>query len=216
MKRKNILFFFALALILTFIAIPGCSSNTESSVPSNQENNSTSGGLGEGIEVHGHWTIEVRNPDGSLEGSYEFENELIGNERLAEFLAREYSVGAWMLGAGYHIAGEGPWYDPATPSQNEDCKIVEAGSGFTPNPWVFENLTVSTNNSIVLTLNGMAIAQRDGTINVVRTYVARLAATLPPAIDPGMGYFPFTQTVITEISVNEGQYVVFTVVMSFS
>ncbi len=23
------------------------------------------GGMGEGIKVHGHWTIEVRNPDGS-------------------------------------------------------------------------------------------------------------------------------------------------------
>ena len=36
---------------------------------------------GEGIEVHGHWTIEVRNPDGSLDERYEFENALTTTER---------------------------------------------------------------------------------------------------------------------------------------
>ena len=31
----------------------------------------------EGIKVHGHWTIEVRNPDGSLDKHIEFENALV-------------------------------------------------------------------------------------------------------------------------------------------
>jgi len=35
-----------------------------------------SGGSHEGITVHGHWTIEVRNPDGSLVRRVEFENSL--------------------------------------------------------------------------------------------------------------------------------------------
>jgi hypothetical protein len=33
-------------------------------------------GHAEGITVHGHWTIEIRNPDGSLDKHVEFENGL--------------------------------------------------------------------------------------------------------------------------------------------
>jgi hypothetical protein len=217
MKKKNILFLFTLILVLSIIAIPGCGSGPTSPAPSDQQTISTNSGPNESIEVHGHWTIEVRNPDGSLEESYEFENELTGNERLAEFLAREYSVGAWMVEAGYHIIGESPFYDPGDASPNNKYgRIVEEAAGVTPTPWTFQNLTVSTNNSIVLTLNGMAIAQRDGFINHVKTYVARLSATVPPAIDSGLGYYPFTQTIIGEMPVSAGQYIVFTVVISFS
>ena len=34
------------------------------------------GGRNEGIKVHGHWTIEVRNPDGKVVTHREFENAL--------------------------------------------------------------------------------------------------------------------------------------------
>ncbi|HSP63214.1 MAG TPA: hypothetical protein VLQ90_09555, partial [Pyrinomonadaceae bacterium] len=34
------------------------------------------GGQKEGIKVHGHWTIDVRNPDGTLVTHREFENDL--------------------------------------------------------------------------------------------------------------------------------------------
>src|ERR1700747_3718133 len=43
--------------------------------PSAQED-THHGGQHEGIKVHGHWTIEVRNPDGSLTRHVEFENSL--------------------------------------------------------------------------------------------------------------------------------------------
>ncbi len=36
------------------------------------------GGMHEGLKVHGHWVIEVRNPDGSLVRHVEFENSLAG------------------------------------------------------------------------------------------------------------------------------------------
>lgn len=35
-------------------------------------------GAGEGIQVHGHWTIEVKDPDGKVAVHREFENSLIG------------------------------------------------------------------------------------------------------------------------------------------
>jgi hypothetical protein len=34
------------------------------------------GGKDEGIKVHGHWVLEIRNPDGSLASRKEFENSL--------------------------------------------------------------------------------------------------------------------------------------------
>ncbi len=36
-------------------------------------------GAQEGIKVHGHWTIEVRNPDGSLDKHVEFENAIVSS-----------------------------------------------------------------------------------------------------------------------------------------
>src|SRR6267378_4379919 len=38
------------------------------------------GGQKEGITVHGHWTIDVRNPDGTLVTHREFENAYIGTD----------------------------------------------------------------------------------------------------------------------------------------
>jgi hypothetical protein len=35
-------------------------------------------GPGEGIQVHGHWTIEVKDPDGKVATHREFENNLVG------------------------------------------------------------------------------------------------------------------------------------------
>jgi hypothetical protein len=46
----------------------------ESSERSSAEEKSARGGRHEGIKVHGHWTIEVHNPDGSLVRHVEFDN----------------------------------------------------------------------------------------------------------------------------------------------
>lgn len=51
----------------------------------------------EGIKVHGHWTIEVRNPDGAVVSHREFENALNGPLTLASLL-----VGA-IVPAGYQV-----------------------------------------------------------------------------------------------------------------
>ena len=57
------------------------------------EDVSPPGGPHEGIQVHGHWTIEVRNSDGTLAEKREFENAYAGNTFLAGMLARKNSVG---------------------------------------------------------------------------------------------------------------------------
>src|SRR5262245_7735550 len=63
----------------------------------------------DGIKVHGHWTIDIVNPDGKLASHNEFENalEATGTNALSGVLARTFAPAAWRLhsmGAG----GTGP------------------------------------------------------------------------------------------------------------
>ena len=59
----------------------------------------TGGGTAEGIQVHGHWLIEVRDPDGSLVLRREFENALAlgADALLASIFNREYGLGLWVI-----------------------------------------------------------------------------------------------------------------------
>ncbi len=56
-------------------AIKPASASTNTPAPA--EPNLPSKGGQEGIKVHGHWSIEVRNPDGSVDKHVEFENSLV-------------------------------------------------------------------------------------------------------------------------------------------
>jgi hypothetical protein len=52
----------------------------------------------EGIKVHGHWTIDVRNADGTLASHNEFENALIpivGQQTLSDLLSPRTSFIGW-------------------------------------------------------------------------------------------------------------------------
>jgi hypothetical protein len=57
----------------------------------------------DGITVHGHWTIEVKNPDGKLVSHREFENGLLsgavggGATLLSAFLGRAITPGSWWV-----------------------------------------------------------------------------------------------------------------------
>src|SRR5262249_45924576 len=44
------------------------------------------------IKVHGHWTIEVRNPNGTLAERREFENAYAGGDFLPRVLARSLTA----------------------------------------------------------------------------------------------------------------------------
>src|SRR5258706_7693050 len=62
---------------------------------STSRESASKGGPNEGIKVHGHWTIEVRNPDGMLVTHREFENGLVAPGTLVQFLARRGVPGEW-------------------------------------------------------------------------------------------------------------------------
>jgi len=50
--------------------------------PASPAEKSPAKGKQEGIKVHGHWTIEVKNPDGSVEKHLEFENGICPSQVL--------------------------------------------------------------------------------------------------------------------------------------
>src|SRR5258708_28345998 len=70
------------------------------------EKEGTREGPSDGIKVHGHWTIDVKNPDGSLASHHDFENALTtqGADVLARLLGRVDTAVGWevdlLLSAG--------------------------------------------------------------------------------------------------------------------
>jgi hypothetical protein len=55
-------------------------SEAPANAPATSEEKPSAKGTQEGIKVHGHWVIEVRNPDGSVDKHVEFENQMCPDE----------------------------------------------------------------------------------------------------------------------------------------
>jgi hypothetical protein len=85
-----------------------------------EEKHSTKGAK-EGIAVHGHWTIEIRNPDGSVAKHVEFENSICPTQTafdtnvtnpntvypgaalfFSQLATGQSTLGAWMIFLGNH------------------------------------------------------------------------------------------------------------------
>lgn len=145
-------------------------------------------GTGEGIQVHGWWTIEVRNRDGSVAKHVEFENSLVtsatnnlavasGSQALVALLSGLVSVGA--------PAGASPWQislqslsggdAPPCPNYGNFCPIIAAVSPpSTTNPFTQTcgptgNLNCLPNS---LTLSGSVTPSQSGVIDTVGTIVS--------------------------------------------
>jgi hypothetical protein len=186
-------------------------------------------GRNEGIKVHGHWTIEVRNPDGTVATHREFENSLIsgitgGATYLAQILGRQMTVGSWAIflfdGNGNEIALDEPGaynasvdgaYCTADPSQHS-CST---------------NLTVTAaNGSLTLAASGLAPSSFGPSVVLVNTIDNVCAATVTPQACPTTSiasYFGFTSRSLDglngdppAVSVSPGQTVAVTVNITFS
>lgn len=132
-----------------------------------EPNAGTADGLTEGVKVHGHWTIDVLEPDGTLVSRREFENSLMsgGKARIIALLTKGFLPDYW----GIKIFGnERPCLSGVTPAQ---CEIQEPQSPLSNISYISRNLVVSAEDpfSGVMTLSGTVTAQRDGDINLVRT-----------------------------------------------
>jgi len=173
------------------------------------------GGPREGITVHGHWEIEVRNPDGSLAERREFENALVqtGGQILAQLLGATLSPGPWVIRA--QRTGGYTYIVPPPPAANP---TLLAGSN---------NLNVAVLGAS-LVLSGSFNATFDGSISGVGTFWALCDANQSPT---GCLAFPritdfvlagldgnntaFTATNV-QVAVQTGQIVQIRVTLSFS
>ena len=165
------------------------------------------GGPSEGIRVRGEWTIEIRNPDGSLASRHEFRNALVdeGKAWLARLLGQTTSTwgAAWNVEVGETTADGlgGPCVPSVTPPNGVPCRMRELA-----NPPVAA-LTV-THSGGTVQLSGTVTAAKDA------PQLSRFATYLD--------FFGGTTARFTEkrlpapVPVVAGQIVTVTVVFSFS
>lgn len=185
-------------------------------------------GLNTGITVHGHWTLEVRNPDGSLVRHVEFENSLdagSGTELLAGILLGNWTSSAqtWQINLN---GSPNPCSFAGTPN---GCTIQAPSSCTLSAPCrsnVFNNLSATSgapSGPTILTLSGSAIAAFAAQISEVSTSNVPCLPTVAPqscSLLSGSGQLEFGFTDATNfpgspVGVAAGQTVQATVVISF-
>jgi hypothetical protein len=168
----------------------------------------------QGIKVHGHWTIEVRNPDGTVVTRREFENSLFQPaSSLAAILARTGTTGAWAVRVDSSAPGL-----CAPSGTGSECTIAESSPAF---PGVDStNMTVGVSAGAVTLSATMPNVPSAGTITLVRTLLSFCPSNVTPnacVTSPGATAI-FTSATNTSgfASVAAGQTLAVTVVLSFS
>lgn len=164
-------------------------------------------GTSEGVKVHGHWTIEVRDPDGTLVSRRQFDNDLVptGARDLSRVLAGSLEIApARRLGLwGVNLVGFTNSICPEAPCTLQD---VRYGDFFSETPSLSVNLTVTAPdtgpNSGKLVLSGTFTASADGGVD---------------AVDTTFNFSNFTATTLgSTITVVNGQQILVTAIISFS
>ena len=189
-------------------------------------------GAGNGIGVHGHWTIDVRNPDGSLASHTEFENALAvdttgnggGATLLAHLLGNRRSPGSW----GVQVRGtnndNSPCGPPAiTPPNSSPCLLFEPNLVVTvPQTGQFPHPSgiIELSGSFTVTMDG-AVVGRVGTemlfCNSDTSPSACIAARTVFNPAAGAALLSLTShTLATPIAVTKTQIVQVKVALSFS
>lgn len=168
----------------------------------------------EGIKVHGHWVIDVRNPDGTTSSHVEFENALLadGASTLALILGRgPVGIGGWAVmltpSSGF------PFGNVANSVNTLPAFVVETavqGLYGAAGGVVSPNLVLSRVGSTVV-LTGSATALYPGAIGTVST-------TLVLAVGSGrMEAHDFSGTSLpAAVALVSGQIIQVTVTLSFS
>jgi hypothetical protein len=179
------------------------------------------------IKVHGHWVIDVRNPDGTPAARREFDNALTesGKFLLTQMLLRAYTAGPWLVALG-SVTGSGPCAGPGSgligPFASADCFAAPqslAGPASLPTS-AFPTLTIAvggaTNSQLILA--GHITANTSGQIDRVGTWRAFCAgAAVAPADCQQIGTLSLfsAHALSAAIPVLAGQIVQVTVTFSF-
>jgi hypothetical protein len=166
------------------------------------------GGPEEGIEVHGHWVLEVRDPDGSRVVRREFENDLDphGGRYIGDVLRGAGSIESLGI-ILYGVEGN----DPCTRSSSGDptaCYLVEPSFSHSIENFFPTLTTAQADNG--LRLSGTMTATKD-------TQIAAVQWTIFYVPDGGtMENRVTTHATFSPVPVLEGQSVLVTVTIAFS
>ena len=157
----------------------------------------------QGIVVHGHWVIEVRNPDGKVQYHREFENALtsFGEGLMAQLLEGAH-VDLWEVQVSNFAT-------------STSYVLLEARDSRTTGPTVFKNLTRTrrrVDGHEAFILQGSFVASQDASITQVET-VQWLIEADGEHIRPA----DFTSAVLeTAVPIQQTQTVSVTVTFTFS
>ncbi len=155
----------------------------------------SSGGQSEGIKVHGHWSIDIRNPDGSLASHVEFENSLVDN---GELLTSLLNGGA--APSAYSIIVQG-----TVGSTNSPC------GGASP------CTALDVPKSIVRNSTGGPIFQLQATITAIQNgTIGQVKTTYPGSGGAQVFFTAATLLPADQKAVVSGQIIQVTVQISFS
>jgi len=191
----------ALALFL-FLAVPGAAQ---------QATESGAGQPSEGIQVHGHWTVEIYEGDVLVE-RYEFENALTaeGAARILSVLAGTATPGPWQIG----IAAE--WVSPSGTVTCPPFEIGYQGGCFPTNVTAAVSLPTSGENAGGLVLE-QSFENTEGTLTIseVRTGFLPCDSATAPDDCTGLGANTVTAT-SQSISAEQNQTVQIQVVITLS
>lgn len=159
---------------------------------------------GDDIAVHGHWMIEVRNPDGTLASHNEFENALLGSGQsaLSTLLGKTATVLEWRL------VLNGATQPCSFATLPVPCQILENTQ------IVFALFQQSQFATLVIT------PTQGGTLELQGNFTAPVAGSIDDvtsSLATSSGVLPFSQRVLaTPIAVVAGQQVYVKVTFSFS
>ena len=173
----------------------------------------------EGIKVHGHWKIEIFNPDGMLVSTTEFNNSLqnTGQQYLVQLLTGAAVHGAWELIVEDTITTQ-PCNNSSTP---DSCRIGESGVNYGSLNISSSNLVVNSQTYGPITLSGSVTASNASTINRVATGIFKCVSTTTTIDTCRAGILSsvwlFTNAnLASPPSVVAGQLIQVTVTISFS
>jgi hypothetical protein len=167
---------------------------------------------GDAIEVHGHWIIDVRNPDGTLASHHDFQNALLpsGQQLLSYLISKGSSIVTWDIRLR---ANNTDTTGPCPPSPTSDSSCYIAGPGSTlpllmqNAPNVFPTGAFTRTQAGTLEISGNATAASAQSIG----YVESLAEAT------GLQVSSFSARVLdTPIQVAVGQQLFVKVIVSFT
>lgn len=181
----------------------------------------------EGIKVHGHWVLQVKNADGTLGERREFDNSLAdGGRFLVSVLAGYFVSGDYAIDLSgtacsgcYIINSNWPANNPFSQGSPTSATLLttynSTAFGGSVNSIVLAGFIPPPNSGTLSQVAVLYSACVTSPINAAPATITPAACIAGPAQQNAGGYFTST-TLASPLPVNAGQIVMVTVTISFS